>query len=144
MKNIQIFKDTSKKTSITLPDFKENSIFERFFATNQEDNFSKTDDTMTDKPRLTKNSKSQSDHALKPIAKGKKRENLRQKQQKTFFISNFIIQLSKLHETNWEELANTKAVVTNCSENDEENKFTNTDLDLYKILVTKLIFKANT
>lgn len=99
VKDLQIFEDTSKKTSTSLLDFKGKPTFEGFLATDQEGNSSKNNDTITDELRPTESSKSRSGHALKPIAKVKERENLRRKRQKTSPTSDLIIQLSKLLET---------------------------------------------
>lgn len=81
VKDLQIFEDTSEKTSTSLPEFEGKPTFEGFLTTNQEGNSSKSNDTTTDKPKPTESSKSQSNRALKPTTKAKEREKLRQKQQ---------------------------------------------------------------
>lgn len=144
MKDLQIFEDTNKKTFTTLPDFERKPTFESFLAIDQDGNSSESDDTIIDKPRPTENSKSQSGYTLRYTAKAKKRKNVRQKWQKISSTNNLIIQLSKLLKINWKDLASTKTFVTNCSESNEEDKSTSTNLDPYKILAAKLIFKTNT
>lgn len=144
MKDLQIFEDTSEKTSTSLPDFEKKPTLKNFLATIQKSNSFESNNISTDKLRSTEKSKFQSGRALKLTAKAKKRENLWQKQQKTPSTSNLIIQLSKLFETNWEDLASTKTLITNCFERDKEDKSTSTDLDSYKILAIKFISKANT
>lgn len=64
VENLQIFKDISKKTSITLPDFKRKPTFENLLITNQESNSFENVNTTTDEPKPIKNSKSQSSHTF--------------------------------------------------------------------------------
>ncbi len=58
MKDLQIFEDTSIKTSTTLPDFERKPTFESFLAIDQDGNSFESDYTIMDKPRPIENSKS--------------------------------------------------------------------------------------
>lgn len=96
-----------------------------------------------DKFRPANTLKFRSEYTLKSTTKGKQRENLKRKQRKLLSISDLTIQLSKLLETNWEDFANIKVLATNYSKSNKEDESTSTNLDFYKILAIKLIFKAH-
>ncbi len=143
VKDLQIFKDTSEKASIALPDFEGKRTFEGFLITDQEGSSSESDDNATtnNSTEQTKLPKSRSGRALRPTVRAREGENSRQKRQKTSSTSDLIVQLSQLLDTDWEDLASTNVLTTNPISG--ENNPTSAELDPFKILATKLISEAN-
>lgn len=149
MKDLQIFEDTSRNDSTSLPDFEEKPTFEGFLATDREGQSSNSDNDRTPPPRPSPAwpATSRTGRVLKPTSKVKKSKGIKKaKRQKTSFSNDLIVCLTKLLNTNWESQAYTSILstrVTTSKGNTNTKTLATSEEDPVKILAAKLISEAN-